>query len=130
MALLIGNFDYITESSLYSPKSDVNDMAKILRSLDFKVFSLLNLTKVEMQSAVQEFVKLISSEVYVLFYFCGIGFEEDAKCYLVPPNARNEYTKEDCICAEDVLNQIQFITEISPSLIVLILDISRVRYAA
>lgn len=103
-------------------------MAEIFRSLDFKVVSLLNLTKTEMLSAVEEFVKLIGSEVYAVFYFCGHGFEEEAKCYLVPPDARHGYTVEDCVCAEDVLNQMQNYTEVSPALIVLILDICRIRY--
>lgn len=125
VALLIGNFDYRCESPLSAPKSDVYTMAEIFRSLDFKVVSLLNLTKIEMLSAVEEFVKLIGSEVYAVFYFCGHGFEEEAKCYLVPPDARHGYTMEDCVCAEDVLNQMQSYTE--PALIVLILDICRIR---
>lgn len=128
VALLIGNFDYRCESPLSAPKSDVYTMAEIFRSLDFKVVSLLNLTKLEMQSAVEEFVKLIGSEVYAVFYFCGHGFEEEAKCYLVPPDARHGYTIEDCVCAEDVLSQMQNYTETSPALIVLILDICRIRY--
>ncbi|XP_052099716.1 mucosa-associated lymphoid tissue lymphoma translocation protein 1-like [Mytilus californianus] len=127
VALLIGNFDYRCESPLSAPKSDVYTMAEIFRSLDFKVVSLLNLTKLEMQSAVEEFVKLIGSEVYAVFYFCGHGFEEEAKCYLVPPDARHGYTVEDCVCAEDVLSQMQNYTETSPALIVLILDICRIR---
>lgn len=125
VALLIGNFDYRCESPLSAPKSDVYTMAEIFRSLDFKVVSLLNLTKTEMLSAVEEFVKLIGSEVYAVFYFCGHGFEEEAKCYLVPPDARHGYTMEDCVCAEDVLNQMQNYKE--PALIVLILDICRIR---
>ncbi|CAG2224437.1 MALT1 [Mytilus edulis] len=79
-----------------------------------------------MQSIVEEFVKLIGSEVYAVFYFCGHGFEEDGKCYLVPPNARHGYTIKDCTCAEDVLNQMQNHGENSPALIVLILDICRI----
>lgn len=128
VALLIGNFDYRCESPLSCPKADVHFMAEILRNLDFKVFSLFNLTKEEMQSIVEEFVKLIGSKVYAVFYFCGHGFEEDGKCYLVPPNARHGYTIKDCTCAEDVLNQMQNHGENSPALIVLILDICRIRY--
>ncbi|KAK3099026.1 hypothetical protein FSP39_025389 [Pinctada imbricata] len=124
VALLIGNYDYIHESKLKAPKADVLTMSEIFRSLDFKVVSLLNLTKTEMLSAVDEFSELLGREVYGVFYFCGHGFEEDGRCYLVPPDARAGYTIDDCVCAEKVLQRMQ---KPDPALTVLILDICRIR---
>ena len=59
VALLIGNDDYMNETQLKAPKNDVYLMAEKFRSLDFKVVSLLNLTKIEMLAAIREFVLLL-----------------------------------------------------------------------
>ena len=124
VALLIGNYEYKNESVLKAPKADVLIMSEIFRSLDFKVVSLLNLTKTEMLSAVDEFSQLLGKGVYGVFYFCGHGFEEDGRCYLVPPDAKSAYTIDDCVCAEKVLQRMQ---KPDPALMVLILDICRIR---
>lgn len=124
MALLIGNFDYRNETILKAPKHDVLKLAEIFRSLNFKVVSLLNLTKDEMISAVHEFVNLLGRGVYGVFYFCGHGFEEDGRCYLVPPDAPAGYTVDDCVCADNVQALIQ---RTDLALLCMILDICRIK---
>lgn len=124
VALLIGNYDYKNETELKAPETDVSTLAQLFRHLDFKVVTLLNLTKTEMLSAVDYFSELLGKGVYAVFYFCGHGFEEDGKCYFVPPDAKAGYTIEDCVSAENVLYRMQ---KPEPDLIVLILDICRIR---
>lgn len=124
VALLIGNYDYKNETELKAPETDVSTLAQLFRHLDFKVVTLLNLTKTEMLSAVDYFSELLGKGVYAVFYFCGHGFEEDGKCYFVPPDAKAGYTIEDCVSAENVLSRMQ---KPDPDLIVLILDICRIR---
>ncbi|KAJ8304368.1 hypothetical protein KUTeg_017951 [Tegillarca granosa] len=124
VALLIGNFDYRNESILKAPRHDVLKLAEIFRSLNFKVVSLLNLSKDEMILAVQEFVNLLGRGVYGVFYFCGHGFEEDGRCYLVPPDAPAGYTVDDCVCANDVQALIQ---RTDLALLCMILDICRIK---
>ncbi|XP_022332295.2 mucosa-associated lymphoid tissue lymphoma translocation protein 1-like isoform X2 [Crassostrea virginica] len=124
VALLIGNYDYKNETELKAPETDVSTLAQLFRHLDFKVVTLLNLTKTEMLSAVDYFSELLGKGVYAVFYFCGHGFEEDGKCYFVPPDAKAGYTIEDCVSAENVLCRMQ---KPDPDLIVLILDICRIR---
>lgn len=124
VALLIGNFDYRNETILKAPKHDVLKLAEIFRSLNFKVVSLLNLTKDEMISAVHEFVNLLGRGVYGVFYFCGHGFEEDGRCYLVPPDAPAGYTVDDCVCADNVQALIQ---RTDLALLCMILDICRIK---
>lgn len=126
VALLIGNYDYKNETELKAPETDVSTLAQLFRHLDFKVVTLLNLTKTEMLSAVDYFSELLGKGVYAVFYFCGHGFEEDGKCYFVPPDAKAGYTIEDCVSAENVLSRMQ---KPDPDLIVLILDICRIRYS-
>ncbi|WAQ98574.1 MALT1-like protein, partial [Mya arenaria] len=87
VALLIGNSDYLSENSLKAPPNDIREMADSLVSINFKVVMLLNLTKPEFENAVIEFCKLIDKNVYVVFYFCGHGFEERGVSYLIPTDA-------------------------------------------
>ena len=50
MALLIGNKHYLREGlKLNTPENDTQDMAGILLSAGFKVVSLVNLDKAEME---------------------------------------------------------------------------------
>ncbi len=50
VALLIGNKYYQrSELKLNTPENDAQDMAGVLLSADFKVVSLVNLNKVEME---------------------------------------------------------------------------------
>ena len=122
MALLIGNSDYRCEESLKAPQNDVQVLAESFRNLDFKVVSLLNLSKTEVESAVQHFCKLIGPNVYVVFYFCGHGYEEDGCSFLVPTDAVHGYGINDCVCVESILENIQ---KKSPPLVCMVLDICR-----
>lgn len=124
VALLIGNYDYMNETTLKAPSNDVAKMSEAFRSLDFKVVSLLNLTKQEMNAAIHEFCNLLGKGVYGVFYFCGHGFEENGQSYFVPPDARSGYTIEDCISSKDVLRAMQ---KADPALVTLILDICRIK---
>lgn len=64
VALLIGNKNYhSTTLRLNTPENDVQDMAGILRCADFKVVTLVNLTKKEMDDALDYFTQLIGELV-------------------------------------------------------------------
>ncbi|KAL3866078.1 hypothetical protein ACJMK2_043417 [Sinanodonta woodiana] len=124
VALLIGNGDYRNEKCLQAPNNDVVDFAKTFRYLGFKVVSLLNLTKYEIEMAVEELCCLLGENVYIVFYFCGHGFEECGRLFLVPTDAPADYGTEDCICADAVLYKIQMF---DPVLVLMILDTCRTR---
>lgn len=64
MALLIGNMHYLHHKHLRAPMVDVHALSSLLRQLDFKVVSLLDLGKDEMQMAVNEFLLLLDKGVY------------------------------------------------------------------
>lgn len=69
VALLIGNLTYRNHPQLKAPMVDVYDLTNLLRQLNFKVVSLLDLTESEMRNAVEEFLSLLHKGVYgtVLF---------------------------------------------------------------
>ncbi|XP_054037955.1 mucosa-associated lymphoid tissue lymphoma translocation protein 1-like isoform X2 [Rissa tridactyla] len=64
VALLIGNMHYLHHKQLKAPMVDVHALSALLRQLDFKVVSLLDLCKAEMQMAVNEFLLLLDKGVY------------------------------------------------------------------
>lgn len=64
VALLIGNMNYHHHNQLCAPISDVHELTNLLRQMDFKVVSLLDLNWQEMNSAVTEFLLLLDKGVY------------------------------------------------------------------
>ncbi|XP_052794466.1 mucosa-associated lymphoid tissue lymphoma translocation protein 1-like [Mya arenaria] len=124
VALLIGNSDYLSEKALTAPPKDIQEMAESLVSINFKVVSLLNLTKPEIENAVVEFCKLIDKNVYAVFYFCGHGFEDSGVSYLVPTDAPSMYSPEECVNTSQVLYNFQ---KKNPALVFMVLDICRTR---
>lgn len=64
VALLVGNMHYLHHKDLRAPMVDVHALSALLRQLDFKVVSLLDLRRDEMQMAVDEFLLLLDKGVY------------------------------------------------------------------
>jgi len=64
VALLMGNMNYLHHRQLRAPMADVHELTNLLRQLDFKVVSLLDLNWQEMHSAVTEFLLLLDRGVY------------------------------------------------------------------
>ncbi|XP_061739213.1 MALT paracaspase 2 isoform X3 [Nerophis ophidion] len=64
VALLIGNLNYRHLNELCAPMADVHELSNLLRQMDFKVVSLLDLNLQEMHSAVTEFLLLLGKGVY------------------------------------------------------------------
>ncbi|NXR33826.1 MALT1 protein, partial [Zosterops hypoxanthus] len=108
VALLIGNMHYLHHKQLQAPIVDVHALGALLRQLDFKVVSLLDLRKAEMQMAVDEFLLLLDKGVYAgLLYYAGHGYENFGNSFMVPIDAPSAYTSEHCLCVQWVLREMQ-----------------------
>ncbi|NWI43862.1 MALT1 protein, partial [Picathartes gymnocephalus] len=108
VALLIGNMHYLHHKQLQAPMVDVHALGALLRQLDFKVVSLLDLRKAEMQMAVDEFLLLLDKGVYAgLLYYAGHGYENFGNSFMVPIDAPSAYTSEHCLCVQRVLWEMQ-----------------------
>ncbi|KAM4883778.1 LOW QUALITY PROTEIN: mucosa-associated lymphoid tissue lymphoma translocation protein 1-like [Sylvia borin] len=107
VALLIGNMHYLHHKQLQAPIVDVHALGALLRQLDFKVVSLLDLHKAEMQMAVNEFLLLLDKGVYGLLYYAGHGYENFGNSFMVPIDAPSAYTSEHCLCVQWVLREMQ-----------------------
>ncbi|XP_014804500.1 PREDICTED: mucosa-associated lymphoid tissue lymphoma translocation protein 1-like isoform X2 [Calidris pugnax] len=107
VALLIGNMHYLHHKQLKAPMVDVHALSALLRQLDFKVVSLLDLCKAEMQMAVNEFLLLLDKGVYGLLYYAGHGYENFGNSFMVPIDAPSSYTSAHCLCVQRVLQSMQ-----------------------
>ncbi|XP_075943976.1 MALT paracaspase 2 isoform X1 [Anarhichas minor] len=124
VALLIGNMNYLYHTQLCAPIADVHELTNLLRQMDFKVVSLLDLNWQEMHSAVTEFLLLLDKGVYGLLYFAGHGYENYGNSFMVPIDAPASYTSEHCLCVQNILTRMQ---EKQTGLNVLLLDMCRKR---
>ncbi|NWV20469.1 MALT1 protein, partial [Origma solitaria] len=108
VALLIGNMHYLHHKQLQAPMVDVHALGALLHQLNFKVVSLLDLCKAEMQMAVDEFLLLLDKGVYAgLLYYAGHGYENFGNSFMVPIDAPSAYTSEHCLCVQWVLREMQ-----------------------
>ncbi|XP_021571798.1 mucosa-associated lymphoid tissue lymphoma translocation protein 1 [Carlito syrichta] len=124
VALLIGNMNYREHPKLKAPLVDVYELTNLLRQLDFKVVSLLDLTEYEMRNAVDEFLLLLDKGVYGLLYYAGHGYENFGNSFMVPVDAPNPYRSENCLCVQNILKWMQ---EKETGLNVFLLDMCRKR---
>ncbi|KAJ7993147.1 hypothetical protein DPEC_G00269410 [Dallia pectoralis] len=124
VALLMGNMNYLYHRPLRAPMADVHEMTNLLRQLDFKVVSLLDLNWQEMHSAVTEFLLLLDKGVYGLLYFAGHGYENYGNSFMVPIDAPASYTSDNCLWVQDILQRMQ---ERETGLNVFLLDMCRKR---
>ncbi|XP_061540629.1 MALT paracaspase 2 isoform X2 [Phycodurus eques] len=124
VALLIGNLNYRYHTQLSAPMADVHELSNLLRQMDFKVVSLLDLNWQEMHSAVTEFLLLLGKGVYGLLYFAGHGYENYGNSFMVPIDAPASYTSEHCLCVQNILTRMQ---EKETGLNVFLLDMCRKR---
>lgn len=111
VALLIANAKYPDARSAFStPIKDATKLADELRKLKFNVEFETNLSKEEMQRAVDRFVaKIKDTTATALFYFSGIGLQVSRRSYLIPVNAQiwNEGdVRRDGIGIDTLLNDI------------------------
>ncbi|NWR39690.1 MALT1 protein, partial [Tachuris rubrigastra] len=107
VALLIGNMSYWNHPQLKAPMVDVYELTSLLRQLDFKVVSLLDLTESEMRNAVDEFLLLLDKGVYGLLYYAGHGYENYGNSFMVPVDAPNPYCSANCLCVQNILRRMQ-----------------------
>ncbi|XP_066923978.1 mucosa-associated lymphoid tissue lymphoma translocation protein 1-like [Clytia hemisphaerica] len=130
-ALVIANQNYISprypNEVLVHPHDDATLLENSLEEIGFKVIRLFDLTKREMETALEGFCKILKSAkgLYSLFYFCGHGFEEAGKTFLMPVDVDTQWTAESAISAEYVLSKIQHCR--TTKLDVMLLDVCRVR---
>ncbi|MBI4641981.1 MAG: caspase family protein [Candidatus Tectomicrobia bacterium] len=88
LALVIGNSSYEI-GQLANPVNDATDMVETLKTLGFEVTLLLDAAQREIERAIENFRKQLSSSKGVgLFYYAGHGIQVNGENYIVPIRAR------------------------------------------
>ena len=87
-ALVIGNSDY-KALNLTNPINDATDMAAQLQAMGYRLFAsgpLLDLDRVSMERAIDEFAQSLHFGASAVFYYAGHGMATDRDSYLLPIN--------------------------------------------
>lgn len=87
VALVIGNAAYEKASVLKNPRNDAADLTKKLESLEFKVFTGLDLGHRAMRRTVEKFLQSLSDAEVALFFYAGHALQVNGQNYLVPVDA-------------------------------------------
>ena len=110
VALVIGNSDYESVSSLDNPINDASDLSIALEGLGFDVFLGTDLKRAEMLALAESYgATAADSDVSLLFY-AGHGFQVDGRNYLVPVDAQistAEDIPEQTIAMEEFVGRME-----------------------
>jgi hypothetical protein len=124
-ALIIGNKDYKSISSLKNPLNDANDMAAVLEKLGFDVILKNNIDLAQLRDGVRAFGDRIKDGGVGLFYYAGHGVQLDGVNYIIPVEVdiKRKYDVEDqCLRMNYVLSAME---EANNKLNIIILDACR-----
>jgi len=94
VALVIGNSSYRGNAFLENVATDADNFKETLEKLHFRVIYRENLTRKEMQNAIEQFKDELQGGIG-LFYFAGHGLQFEGENYLIPIGAENVFITLD-----------------------------------
>lgn len=103
LALVVGNDDYENVVKLRKAVNDANGIGETLLELGFEVTTVTDVSRRNMNKALQTFTNSIEEGDIALFFYAGHGVEIDGENYLLPvdvPDARSdqlEFIKSETI---------------------------------
>jgi uncharacterized caspase-like protein len=126
VALVIGNADY-SFSPLTNPKNDAVGMADLLTEAGFKVSKNLNVDRVALKAAVEQFGKQLRNPgvKFAIFYYAGHGVQLDWRNYLIPVDAKVRSAEDVKAQSVDVSELLRFMDEAKDKSFLVILDACR-----
>ena len=113
LALVIGNNDYKEVNKLVKAENDAKAVADTLKDIRFDVTLKLNLTRRNMNLAIQNFAAKIEPGDEVVFFYAGHGIEILGRNYLLAtdiPNVKpgqEGFVTSEAIPANSILNIIR-----------------------
>lgn len=112
-ALVIGNDDYTQVLKLQKAANDAAAMESTLDEIGFKVTTAINVTRRDMNFAIQNFVNEIETGDVAMLFFAGHGVEIDGENFLLPtdiPNAKpgqEGFVKGESISLNNILGRLK-----------------------
>jgi hypothetical protein len=91
VALVVGNTQYKNPSLvLLNPRNDAEDVAAVLRSLDFEVVLTVDANKRDFDLAMTQFARMATAADAALFYYAGHALQYQGRNYLMPTDGELE----------------------------------------
>jgi TPR repeat protein len=87
VALVVGNGAYQSVPQLPNPKNDATLVAGALRKQGFEVVTAIDLTKQQLESAVEQYARSLNGAEISLFYYSGHGIEVGGENRIIPVDA-------------------------------------------
>ncbi len=82
IALVIGNAAYPQGRELKNPRNDARDIANVLQRLNFDVTIVLDAKLIDIQNAVNIFLRDLDENAVGLLFYAGHGMQIDGKTIL------------------------------------------------
>ena len=123
VALVIGNSDYAL-APLENPKNDADDVAAVLKRLQFIVTTRKNLTVREFDQVIDSFEATAKDAEVALFFFSGHGVQIDKRGYLAPVDIKAESESSalrELVAIQEIVSRIENAARVS----VIVLDACR-----
>jgi len=109
VALVIGNQNYATVSSLRNARADAEAMATALDKLGFEVLLRMDLDDRALRQAMRDFKSRLDGGSEAVFFYAGHGVQLGAANYLLPTNIsadNEEQVKDDAVMLQRVLDDL------------------------
>jgi uncharacterized caspase-like protein len=111
LAFIIGNGDYRqTENRLSHSVNNAKELSNLLKTIDFHVKTVSNLTKNQMATELIDFLKMINDGDLICFYFSGHSYSIKDKNYLIPVDddriESNRDVEDFAITVESILSRL------------------------
>jgi hypothetical protein len=91
VALVVGNAQYKNPSLvLLNPRNDAEDVAAVLRSLDFEVVLTVDANKRDFDLAMTQFARMATGADVAFFYYAGHALQYQGRNYLMPTDGELE----------------------------------------
>jgi len=87
VALVLGNSNYLRAPKLTNPENDAEDLAGVLRGLNFEVIFKTDVDRRGLDLALEEFERRAQGADTAMFFFAGHGLQHRGRNYLVPIDA-------------------------------------------
>jgi uncharacterized caspase-like protein/TPR repeat protein len=87
VALVIGNGAYQSVPQLPNPKKDAEAVSLALRKQGFEVVTAVDLSRVELEKAVERYTRALNGAEISLFYYSGHGIEVGGENRIIPIDA-------------------------------------------
>ena len=125
IALVIGNAAYPQGRELKNPRNDARDIANVLQRLNFDVTIVLDAKLIDIQNAVNIFLRDLDENAVGLLFYAGHGMQIDGKNYIIPVDFESGEKSKTIVSSYCVNSFLDGVSSYKGKTIICILDACR-----